>query len=168
MSMNQTTQVAEKIENGMSAPDREGSIAVLAEILANQHVLYIKTRNFHWNLKGARFSSLHEFFEKLYTGLARAIDDTAERIRMLGGVSPGSMAEFLGGASLEETSGRILDGQDAVRGLLKDHYAVIRDLRSQIPRCENDFDDAGTADFLVALLREHEEAAWMLRSVLDE
>lgn len=168
MSKNDTTQTIEKIENGMSTADREGSIAVLSEVLANQHVLYIKTRNFHWNLKGARFTSLHEFFEKQYDELALAIDETAKRIRMLGGVAPGSMAEFLGGASLKEASSVIIDGQDAVKALLDDHSSVIRELRDQIPRCEDDFGDVGSGDFLTELLQKHEQAAWMLRSLLED
>lgn len=167
MNANHTAQIAETIETGMSESDREGAIAVLAEALSNQHVLYLKTRNFHWNLKGARFNSLHGFFEEQYGKLEIAIDATAERIRMLGGVAPGSMAEFLGGATLTEAPGAIISGEEAVAALLRDHNAIIRDLRKQIPRCETDFSDAGTADFLTAQLQAHEEVAWMLRSLLE-
>ncbi len=167
MNATHTAQVVEKIETGMSDSERQGAVAILAEVLANQHVIYLKTRNFHWNLKGARFNSLHGFFEQQYGALATAIDATAERIRMLGGVAPGSMAEFLGGATLKECQGAIISGEDAVRALLEDHDAVIRELRKQIPRCETDFDDVGTADFLTGQLQAHEEAAWMLRSLLE-
>src|SRR5688572_1045757 len=90
-----STVVAKDLAIDLSPSYRMKVIALLSAVLADQHVLYQKTRNFHWNLTGMRFHTLHEFFEKQYLALADAIDETAERIRMLGGTSPGSMAEFL-------------------------------------------------------------------------
>lgn len=151
---------------GLNAEVRKKSVTALCAVLADQHVLYIKTRNFHWNLKGARFSSLHKFFEQQYHALETAIDETAERIRMLGDASPGSMAEFLKAASLKEVPGHLLSGEEALDRLREDHEQVTRTLREAVSET-GDAGDAGTEDFLTALLRAHEEAAWMLRSYLD-
>jgi starvation-inducible DNA-binding protein len=140
--------------------------AILSRILADQHVLYQKTRNYHWNLTGRRFHTLHELFEKQYRALVEAIDETAERIRMLGGVAPGSMSEFLTLASLKEDSGRLISGEDAVEALAADHAACVRSLRKAIDETADANDDAGTADFLTDLIRAHEKTAWMLRSHL--
>lgn len=164
MNATHTAKVAEKIGNGMEEGQREDAISLLAAVLCNQHVLYIKMRNFHWNLKGPRFHDLHEFFEQEYKEIESAIDETAERIRMLGGVSPGSMAEFLGGSTLKEAAGEIISGNDAIVALIADHDAAIRNLRQRIPYCEEKLNDIGTADFLTERLRSHEQSAWMLRS----
>lgn len=155
-----TTQ---SIKIGLTKEQRTDSIDTLKAILANQHVLYIKTRNFHWNLVGPRFHSLHEFFESQYKALEAAIDQTAERIRMIGGVSPGSMKSFLEDASLKECASSPIDGLDAVRALRADHETVIRELREAIDKL-SDIGDAGTEDFVTGLIQEHEQAAWMLRS----
>jgi len=152
---------------GLSDDAREDVAGILSSILADQHVLYIKKRNFHWNLIGGRFHSLHEHFEQLYTALALAIDETAERIRMIGCVAPGSMAEFLKLTTLKETGGALVDGDEAISTLLADHESCIRNLRGAIGRVESDFGDAGTADFLTQLLQKHEMTAWMLRSYLE-
>lgn len=151
---------------GLTAKNRQKIQETLSTILSDQHVLYIKTRNFHWNLIGGRFHSLHVYFEEMYDELALAIDETAERIRMIGGVAPGSMAEFLKLASLKESKGSLVAGNDAIKALLADHETVIRSLRKEIPGT-GDLDDHGTEDFLVGLLRKHETTAWMLRSYLD-
>ncbi|YCM43651.1 DNA starvation/stationary phase protection protein [Verrucomicrobiaceae bacterium 227] len=152
---------------GLSDEAREDVAGILSSILADQHVLYIKKRNFHWNLIGGRFHTLHEHFEQLYTELALAIDETAERIRMIGCVAPGSMAEFLKLATLKETKGALVEGDDAISALLADHESCIRNLRGAIGRIESDFEDVGTADFLTELLQKHEMTAWMLRSYLE-
>lgn len=103
----------------------------------------------------------------MYDQLATAIDETAERIRMLGGVSPGSMKELLSGATLRETSGALIDGDSAIEALLSDHETVIKSLRKDIGKLEESVGDVGTADFLTELLQQHEETAWMLRSYLE-
>lgn len=157
-------KIAEKLSTGLSEDQQKNVVEALSAVLCDQHVLYIKLRNFHWNLKGPRFHSLHEFFEQQYTELALAIDETAERIRMVGGISPGSMKEFLSGASLEETDGDIVSGDEALKALVADNEAVIRDLREKAEKTEEDYGDIATADFLTELLQKHEMAAWMLRS----
>ncbi|GHC67514.1 Dps family protein [Roseibacillus persicicus] len=152
---------------GLSADTRKKACSILNGILSDQHVLYIKTRNFHWNLIGGRFHTLHEHFEEMYNELAVAIDETAERIRMLGGVSPGSMKEFLANATLKEEKGAIIDGDAAIESLLSDHESVAQSLRKDIEKLEEDLGDVGSADFLTALLQKHEQTSWMLRSYLD-
>ena len=151
---------------GLTAKNRQKIESALSTILADQHVLYIKTRHFHWNLIGGRFHSLHVFFEEMYGELALAIDQTAERIRMIGGVAPGSMAEFEKAATLKEVKGALVSGDAAIKALLSDHEAVIRNLRKEIPGI-GEMDDLGTEDFLVGLLQKHEMTAWMLRSYLE-
>jgi starvation-inducible DNA-binding protein len=162
------TKLAEEIQIGLTEVERQGVVDALTEILSDQHVLYIKLRNFHWNLIGPRFHSLHEFFEKQYHTLEQAIDDTAERIRMLGGVAPGSMGSFLERAGLDEAPDQLIHGDDALRSLIADHEICIRALRDHIKSVEEDYHDTGTADFLTSLIRQHEMDAWMLRSFLEQ
>ena len=157
---------SETLHIGLDAKTRGQAVKLLSAILADQHVLYAKTRNFHWNLTGHRFHTLHAFFETQYEALAEAIDKTAERIRMLGSASPGSMKEFLALATLHETPGALVNGDDAIVALRDDHEASARGLRKAVDALD-EAGDAGTADFLTGLLQSHEEAAWMLRSFLD-
>lgn len=157
---------AEIIQIGLDSKVRGQAVKLLSAILADQHVLYAKTRNFHWNLTGHRFHTLHAFFETQYEALAQAIDQTAERIRMLGAASPGSMKEFLALATLKETPGKLVNGDHAIGALRDDHEAAARELRKAVEALDT-AGDAGTADFLTGLLQSHEEAAWMLRSFLD-
>lgn len=158
--------VAEDPAIGLPPANRRKAIAILSGVLADQHVLYHKTRNFHWNLTGLRFHTLHEFFEQQYNTLAEAIDQTAERIRMIGGTSPGSMSEFLKLATLKEARGALIRGEDALESLAADHAACVRSLRKAIEETDEKADDAGTTDFLTDLIRDHEKTAWMLRSHL--
>lgn len=161
-----STPAAEVIHIGLDANVRGKAVKLLSAILADQHVLYSKTRNFHWNLTGHRFHTLHLFFEEQYEALAEAIDKTAERIRMLGAASPGSMKEFLALATLKEVRGSLIPGDAAIIGLRDDHEAAAREVRKAVDALD-EAGDAGTADFLTDRLQEHEQAAWMLRSFLD-
>jgi starvation-inducible DNA-binding protein len=161
-----TPPPVENIQIGLDGKVRAQAVKQLSSILANQQVLYGKTRNFHWNLTGHRFHTLHEFFEKQYEALAEAIDKTAERIRMLGYPSPGSMKEFLAHATLKEVPGALINGEDAIAALRDDHEAAAREVRKAVDAVDK-AGDAGTADFLTDLLKEHEQTAWMLRSFLD-
>lgn len=164
MSNQTKATLVEEISDGLTEENRKEIVQHLVSILSDQHVLYVKLRNFHWNLKGPRFHTLHEFFEQLYDQLEKAIDETAERIRMLGGVAPGSMREFLDCASLKEAVGEITDGEDAIATLVTDEEKVIRGLREKAKAIEEDLGDQATADFLVELLQQHVQDAWMLRS----
>jgi starvation-inducible DNA-binding protein len=152
---------------GLAKEHRQGVSHVLERHLADQHVLYQKTRAFHWNLVGGRFDPLHAMFERQYEELAAAIDETAERMRMLDGVAPGAMSELMAVAKLPEERSKLVSGQHALRALLSDHETVIRALREDIANIEEEHDDAGTVDFLTGLLRGHEKTAWMLRSHLE-
>lgn len=138
----------------------------LIHILADTYVLYLKTQNFHWNVVDPRFHSLHELFEEQYEQLAEATDIIAERIRMLGSHTPASMNQFLKQTSLEEAEGHY-SGDEMLQLLLADHETCANQIRSSIEDC-NRLNDAGTSDMLVARLREHEKAAWMIRSHLKK
>lgn len=151
---------------GIGKEARNRAVGILAGILGDQHVLYVKTRNYHWNITGLHFNELHAFFEQQYNEIGTWIDETAERIRMLGSASPGSMKELLALASLKETPGALVEGKAAVQALLADHEAVIRSLRSAIEAL-GEAGDTGSEDFVTGLLRSHEKAAWMLRSFLE-
>jgi len=136
----------------------------LSQVLANTYVLYTKTQNFHWNLEDTRFYSLHLLFEKQYTELAEALDEIAERMRMIGEKSPGSMRQFLELTTLEESDNE-LSGDEMIRELMEDHTTLANTLRPIISDANKKGDD-GTADMLIQLLRSHEKNAWMLRSHL--
>ncbi|GAB4461551.1 MAG: Dps family protein [Armatimonadaceae bacterium] len=153
---------------GIGDENRKAVVELLNKNLADLHVLYIKTRNYHWNVVGPRFHSMHEMFEEEYDALAIAIDDVAERIRALGAKSPGSMKEFAELARLqEETPGHYPSADDMVRNLVQDHEAIIRQLKKDIDECDDKYGDTGTADFLTGLMEDHEKTAWMLRSLLE-
>ena len=151
---------------GLEPAKLERVSEVLNKNLSNQHVLYIKTRNYHWNLVGKRFHTLHLFLEEQYKALELAIDETAERIRILGGIPLASMAEFLEEASLEEDSGKLIDGDHAIESLLSDHQECVVALRDSIDEVDEKLGDAGTADFLTDQMKFHEKTSWMLRSHL--
>lgn len=154
------------LDIGISKENRENVVKLLQQGLADEHVLYIKMRNFHWNLVGPRFHTLHEFYEKQYTAVAMSIDEIAERIRQLGGIAHGSMKQFLEQSRLDEHPGELMDGDDTIVILTEDNEKIIRTLRQDIKAIEEDYGDVGTADFLTAKLGEHEEMAWMLRSFM--
>ncbi len=137
----------------------------LSLILADTYVLYVKTQNFHWNIVDARFFALHKFFEEQNKELAKAIDEIAERIRILGQHAPGSLKQFLEMSSLKESDGD-LSGDDMILHLLQDHEALCRHLRERI-ELSSSLGDAGTADLLIQRLRAHEKTAWLLRSHIN-
>ena len=138
----------------------------LSQILANTYVTYVKTQNFHWNVIDPRFHSLHEFFEENYKTLANAVDELAERIRMLKMRSPGSMKEFLHLATLEEAESTP-SGDKMLMELCRDREVLIKQLLQKIEEAGRS-GDAGTQDLFIQHLRMHEKAAWMLRSHLSQ
>lgn len=154
------------IDIGLDSKQRNGVVAILNTVLADEYVLYTKTRNFHWNVTGPRFNDLHKFFESQYDGIDESIDEIAERARALGAVSLGSMAEFLKSTRLKEHAGAELDADEMIAALLADHEAIIRNLRADVQKADEKFGDTGTADFLTGLMEGHEKMAWMLRSYL--
>ena len=155
------------VDIGLSGQNREAVGQILNALLADAHVLYVKTRKYHWNVVGPQFRSLHELFEEHYKELADDIDEIAERARALGVKAHGTMAEFTRHARLEEDPG-YPEAMTMVANLVSDHSAVIKQLRTDIDRCEDDYHDAGTADFLTGLMEKHEKANWMLRAYLEK
>ncbi len=147
----------------LSAPSRTAVLSALDTLLADEFLLYVKTRNFHWNVTGPNFMELHKLFEAQYTALSGTVDAVAERSRALGGRARGSMKEFLSLARLKESAGASPSAAAMLAELGKDHAALIAALRKDIETAEK-AKDAGTADFLTGLLEEHEKTAWILRS----
>lgn len=137
-------------------------VSDLAVFLADTYVVYVKTQNFHWNVKDPRFHSLHVFLEEQYKLLSEAIDEIAERIRMLDKKSPGSLKEFLELTRLEEAKGN-LSADEMLKQLIHDHESIIKWLRALIEQI-NAMGDEGTADLMIQRLRSHEKMAWMLKS----
>lgn len=140
---------------------------LLNDFLSDLHVLYIKTRKYHWNVAGPNFMEYHKFFEKQYKAIEAEIDEVAERIRQLGGTPLATMAEFIHNTSLKEDSGKPKDTAEMFRNLLNDHEQVVRELREDVEKCDEELNDAGTADFLTGLMEAHEAMAWMLRKYLS-
>lgn len=152
---------------GLSVKNLSAVNNMLTAVLADAVVLYTKTRKFHWNVSGNSFMELHKLFEDHYKKLEEAIDEIAERINKLGSKTPGTMQEFLESASLKEAPGKYPNQIDMLKELLKDHEAVIIQLRKNIDDCDEKYSDKGTADFLTDLLRQHETLAWTLRRYLQ-
>jgi len=156
----------EKTEIGLAPEQRAGVVAILGALLADEYVLYTKTRNYHWNVAGPQFNDLHKFFEAQYEELNAIVDDTAERARALGGQALGTMKEFLDQTRLEEEPGVRPEAREMLGRLLADHEAIVRTLRRDLETCQGALGDAGTADFLTGLMEKHEKMAWMLRAFL--
>jgi starvation-inducible DNA-binding protein len=129
-------------------------------------VLYVKTRNYHWNVEGPDFSEAHRFFEGQYEALDEIMDDVAERARSLGGRATGSLAQFLKLTGLKEDNGKTAGSNAMFKDLLGDHEAIVRRLRKDVGVVGDKHGDAGTEDFLTGLIEQHEKMAWMLRSFL--
>ncbi len=146
----------------------EGSVELLSVVLADEMALYVKTLNFHWNVRGPHFGPLHELFQNQYEHLASWVDEIAERIRILGEVAPGSMSEFIKLTRIQEEKGHYQDAQKMIASLLKDHETIIRNLRVDIEISDEKYKDMGTSDFFTALIQKHEKIAWMLRVHLEE
>src|SRR5207249_11490552 len=149
---------------GINDEDRAGVVKILNTLLADEYVLYTKTRNYHWNVVGPQFNDLHKFFEAQYEELDGIVDEVAERARSLGGRAAGSLGEFARNARLKESAGDVPDARGMIAGLLAEHEAVVRVLRGDLETCAQRFGAAGTSDFLTGLMEQHEKMAWMLRA----
>ncbi len=143
------------------------SIAILSPLLADEVVLYTKTRNFHWNVSGESFMEIHKLFEGEYIQLEEIIDSVAERIGKLGGKAIGTMGEFLAIARLRESPNTYPEKKEMIKILSVDHETIIIQLRKDIEESTNKGNDSGTADFLIGLLKQHETIAWVLRRYLE-
>ena len=157
---------APAIDIGISQDDRAAISAGLSRLLADTYTLYLTTHNFHWNVTGPMFSSLHAMFMVQYTELWNAVDPIAERIRSLGHTAPGSYAQFGALSSLKDAPATPPAALDMVRVLVEGHEAVARTARGIFPLADKAGDEP-TADLLTQRLTVHEQAAWMLRSLLE-
>ena len=155
-----------QINIGIDDKDRAKIAAGLASLLADSYTLYLKTHNFHWNVTGPMFQTLHVMFEAQYTELALAVDLIAERIRALGFPAPGSYGEFVKLTSIKDTTG-VPKAEKMIRLLVEGQEAVVRTARSLFPVVEKAGDEA-TADLLTQRIQLHEKTAWMLRSLLEK
>jgi starvation-inducible DNA-binding protein len=152
---------------GIPGDRRQAVVAILNTLLADEFVLYTKTRHYHWNVTGPQFNDLHKFFETQYEALDDVVDDVAERVRALGGRALGTLEELRAAARLGEKPGPAPAARDMLASLLADHEALARALRDDIDVVIERHRDVGTADFLTGLLEHHEKAAWMLRAFLS-
>ena len=157
-----------RIDIGISSADRKQIAAGLSHYLADAFTLYLKTHNFHWNVTGPMFNSLHVMFETQYTEQWTALDDVAERIRALGFHAPGSYAEFVKLTSVREEAGAsdVPEWQAMVRQLVAGNEAVCRTARAVLKTADEAGDDP-SVDLLTQRLQTHEKYAWMLRSLLE-
>lgn len=151
---------------GISDSNRQLIANELAKILADEYVLYTKTRNAHWNVEGIDFYDKHKFFETQFEELDENIDNIAERIRSLGHYAPATLKSFLSLTNLTEQSHETNGSSGFIKELLADHETIIINLRENINRIANDFSDFGTSDFITGLMEIHEKMAWFLRSHL--
>lgn len=158
-------KAAQKINIGISDKDRKGIAQGMGRLLADSYTLYLMTHNFHWNVKGPMFNTLHLMFEGQYNELALAVDTIAERIRALGYPAPGTYSEFVALSSIKEVRGQP-KAEDMIKHLVAGQEAVVRTARSLFPMVEAASDET-TADLLTQRMQLHEKTAWMLRSLLE-
>jgi len=156
-----------KPEIGILEIDLKDSISLLYRILADEMVLYVKTRKFHWNVSAQSFMELHKLFQSQYTELEETIDQIAERINKLGGNTIGTMNEFVKITRLKESPGVYPKQLDMMEELLKDHETLIIELRKDVEEINLNNKDIGTIDFMTGLLQQHETTAWILRRYLN-
>ncbi|HEX7043934.1 MAG TPA: Dps family protein [Burkholderiales bacterium] len=149
---------------GINEQDRKEIAEGLSRLLADTYTLYLKTHNFHWNVTGTLFETLHNMFEEQYKALAEAVDAIAERIRALGFPAPGTYAEFGKLASIKEEPG-VPAAEEMIRRLLEGHEAVARTARSLLPAVSRAHDEP-TLNLVSDRMQAHEKTAWMLRSML--
>lgn len=154
-----------QIDIGISEGDRKQISDGLSRVLADTYTLYLKTHNFHWNVKGPLFNTLHVMFEQQYTELATAVDEIAERIRALGFPAPGSYAQFSALTNITEEPG-VPTAEEMLAQLARDQEIVVRTAREVFPVADEAHDEP-TADLLTQRMQIHEKTAWMLRSMLD-
>ncbi|MFS2123048.1 Dps family protein [Pseudomonas sp. Pseusp97] len=155
-----------EINIGIAEQDRAAIAEGLSRLLADTYTLYLKTHNFHWNVTGPMFNTLHLMFEGQYNELALAVDSIAERIRALGFPAPGTYAAYARLSSIKEEEG-VPDAQEIIRLLAQGQEAVVRTARSIFPLADKVADEP-TADLLTQRMQVHEKTAWMLRSLLAE
>jgi len=155
-----------KIDIGIKDRDRKAIADGLSRLLADTYTLYLKTHNFHWNVTGPMFQTLHLMFEAQYNELALAVDQVAERIRALGYPAPGTYADYVKLSSIKETAG-VPKAEKMIALLVEGQEAIVRTARSVFPVVDR-ANDEPTADLLTQRMQVHEKTAWMLRSLLEK
>lgn len=158
--------MAVAIDIGIPDKERKKIADGLSHLLADTYTLYLKTHNYHWNVEGPMFQTLHTMFETQYNELALAVDLIAERIRALGHYAPGSYAQYAKLSSIKEETG-VPSAQDMIKNLVKGNEAVSKTAREMFPVVEKSSDEP-TADLLTQRMQIHEKTAWMLRSLLEK
>jgi starvation-inducible DNA-binding protein len=154
------------MDTGINAEDRAKIVESLSTVLADAYMLYLKTHNFHWNVTGPMFSTLHVMFEEQYTEQWNALDDIAERIRALGHFAPATYKRYAELSSITEEP-EVLAAKDMIRQLVDGNETLIRTLRAGV-KVADEIDDYPTADMLTTRMEVHEKNAWMLRSFLEQ
>lgn len=167
--MSQTTHTTAIVDNAveidLNVAARSAVVNQLNVVLADEYILSTKTRNYHWNVTGPNFASLHKFFETQYEELNETVDQIAERIRALGGKPVSKLSEIATIARIKEDSVQSLSAKEMVASLLSDNEIVIRKIRADLVSITK-LEDAGTVEFLTGLLEKQEKAAWMLRATV--
>lgn len=158
-------EFSENINIGIETKDRKTVCKSLSKLLADSYLLYLKTQNYHWNVTGKMFQSLHVLFEGQYKDLAEAVDIIAERIRALGEFAPGSFSSFVKLTSIKEES-NIPTAEEMIHNLVQGNEAIVASARNIIQLTEECEDDV-TADLMVSRMQIHEKNAWMLRSMIS-
>jgi starvation-inducible DNA-binding protein len=153
-----------KTNIGIKEEDRKAVADQLARLLADEFVLYTKTRNAHWNIEGPDFHAMHIFFESQYEQLDEVMDSVAERIRKIGHYAPGTLTQLLQLTHLTEKSDSKNDSPGFLKELLEDHESIIEFIRGNINPIADKYNDAGTSDFITGLMETHEGMAWMIRA----
>jgi len=151
---------------GINDEGRKAVSFELSKLLADEFVLYAKTRNAHWNVEGPDFHAMHLFFESQYEQLDEIMDGVAERIRSLGHYAPATLKSLLELTHLSEKAGDKNDSLAFIKGLLEDHESIIEFIRGNIDPFASKYHDYGTSDYITGLMEDHEKMAWMLRSHL--
>ncbi|MEN2489428.1 DNA starvation/stationary phase protection protein [Flavobacterium sp. B11] len=142
-------------------------VEILTKVLADEFILYTKTKRAHWNVEGPDFYNKHIFFEQQYDAIDEIVDTVAERIRSLGHYTPATLKDFLALTHLTEELQEKNDSNGFIKELLLDHESIIIYLRENINLIANELQDAGTSDFITGLVENHEKMAWMLRAHLN-
>lgn len=156
-----------QINIGITEKNRQAAAQALSRLLADEHILYNKTRSYHWNIKGPNFMELHKLYEDQYSEVAEIIDEIAERIRTLGHYAEGRLQELLKLANLDEPPIPTTQ-KEQIPLLIDDHETIINELRKMITELDDDYKDIGSSDFVTGLLKQHEKMSWMLRSYIGE
>ncbi|MCI3936300.1 DNA starvation/stationary phase protection protein [Chryseobacterium aahli] len=155
-----------KIQIGIAEAHRQSVVDELVKLLADENILYVKTKNAHWNIEGPDFYDKHKFFESQFIQLDAIIDSVAERIRSLGHYAPASLKSYLSLTHLTEAKSEKNDSEGFIKELLQDHQSIIISICEHVKCFGEEFHDLGTADFVTGLMQKHEKMAWFLRSHL--